>query len=354
MKRRRQGRESNARTLSGTPSGTKEEAEAEDEEREDEEEEQNEEGEVGQQVEGPRAQLRPQFVASTNAFSQMATPLGRSAIAWPAPLRVTLSVLRRHNGWRPGSNCAGYLDRGHSAGAQAQVLIANVYHNVQGLCVATRSQIERELESELGPTRTSHSGKSHQNTKAKCAGRLLGVPPSTVSNTMSILRRRGVQPGRPRGRRRGAAITSNKRAIKMVLTREALALAVSGQPKTHFIRVVSRLAEAGVDVGGGWHSASFCEGVEHAANAHLAQLVGLNLARPLPGLGVRSDFQIIFDGGTIGKVFRTSRDPLLLIGLLASDPDSGLVQDRTRVRHAFALFPFGARRVALANASVHA
>ena len=47
-------------------------------------------------------------------------------------------------------------------------------------------------------------------------------------------------------------------------------------------------------------------------------------------------------------------DPLLLIGLLASDPDSGLVQDRTRVRHAFALFPFGARRVALANASVHA
>ena len=140
----------------------------------------------------------------------------------------------------------------------------------------------------------------------------------------------------------------------MVLTREALALAVAGQPKTNFIRVVSRLAEAGVDVGGGWHNASFCEGVEHAANAQLAQLVGLNLARPLPGLGVRSDFQIIFDGGTIGKVFRTSRDPLLLIGLLASDPDSGLVQDRTRVTHAFALFPFGARRVAPANASVHA
>ena len=34
----------------------------------------------------------------------------------------------------------------------------------------------------------------------------------------------------------------------MVLTREALALAVAGQPKTNFIRVVSRLAEAGVDV----------------------------------------------------------------------------------------------------------
>ena len=306
----------------------------------------------------------------------MATPPGGSAIAWPAPAmvggaaarpaltkaavnrswpappRVTLSVKRRHNGWHPESNCVGYLDRGHSAGAQAQVLIANVYHNVQRLGAATRSQIERELE--LGPARTSHSGRSHQDSRAKCAGGLLGVAPSTVSNTISNLRRRGVQPGRARGRRRGAAITSNEGAAKLVLTREALALAVSGQPKTHFIRVVSRLAEAGVDVGGGWHSASFCEGVEHAANAQLAQLVGLNLARPLPGLGVRSDFQIIFDGGTIGKVFRTSRDPLLLIGLLASDPDSGLVQDRTRVRHAFALFPFGARRVALANASVHA
>ena len=270
--------------------------------------------------------------------------------SWPAPLRVRLSVKRRHNGWRPGSNCAGYLDRGHSAGAQAQVLIANVYQNVQRLGAATRSQIEREL----GPARTSHSGKSHQGSRATCAGRLLGVAPSTVSNTISNLQRRGVQPGRARGRRRGAAITSNKGAAKMVLTREALALAVAGQPKTNFIRVVSRLAEAGVDVGGGWHNASFCEGVEHAANAQLAQLVGLNLARPLPGLGVRSDFQIIFDGGTIGKVFRTSRDPLLLIGLLASDPDSGLVQDRTRVRHAFALFPFGARRVAPANASVHA
>ena len=212
----------------------------------------------------------------------------------------------RHNGWHPESNCVGYLDRGHSARAQAQVLIANVYHNVQRLGAATRSQIERELE--LGPARTRHSGRSHQDSRAKCAGRLLGVAPSTVSNTISNLRRRGVQPGRPRGRRRGAAITSNE---------------------TNFIRVVSWLAEAGVDVGGGWHSASFCEGVEHAANAQLAQLVGLNLARPLPGLGIRSDFQIIFDGGTIGKVFRTSRDPLLLIGLLASDPDSGLVQDRT-------------------------
>ena len=304
----------------------------------------------------------------------MATSMGKSAIAWPvpamvggaaarpaptkaavnrswpAPPRVTLSVKRRHNGWRPGSNCAGYLDRGHSAGAQAQVLIANVYHNVQRLGAAARSQIERKL----GPARTSHSGRSHQDSRATCAGRLLGVAPSTVSNTISNLRRRGVQPGRARGRRRGAAITSNEGAAKMVLTREALALAVAGQPKTNFIRVVSRLAEAGVDVGGGWHNASFCEGVEHAANAQLAQLVGLNLARPLPGLGVRSDFQIIFDGGTIGKVFRTSRDPLLLIGLLASDPDSGLVQDRTRVRHAFALFPFGARRVAPANASVHA
>ena len=304
----------------------------------------------------------------------MATSMGKSAIAWPvpamvggaaarpaptkaaanrswpAPPRVTLSVKRRHNGWRPGSNCAGYLDRGHSAGAQAQVLIANVYHNVQRLGAATRSQIEREL----GPARTSHSGRSHQDSRATCAGRLLGVAPSTVSNTISNLRRRGVQPGRARGRRRGAAITSNEGAAKMVLTREALALAVAGQPKTNFIRVVSRLAEAGVDVGGGWHNASFCEGVEHVANAQLAQLVGLNLARPLPGLGVRSDFQIIFDGGTIGKVFRTSRDPLLLIGLLASDPDSGLVQDRTRVRHAFALFPSGARRVAPASASVHA
>ena len=307
----------------------------------------------------------------------MATSIGKSAIAWPvpamvggaaarpaptkaaanrswpAPPRVTLSVKRRHNGWRPGSNCAGYLDRGHSTGAQAQVLIANVYHNVQRLGAATRWQIERELE--LGPARTSHSGRSHQDSRATCAGRLLGVAPSTVSNTISNLRRRGVQPGRARGLKpMKAAITSDEGAAKMVLTREALALAVAGQPKTNFIRVVSRLAEAGVDVGGGWHSASFCEGVEHAANAQLAQLVGLNLARPLPGLGVRSDFQIIFDGGTIGKVFRTSRDPLLLIGLLASDPDSGLVQDRTRVRHAFALFPFGARRVAPANASVHA
>ena len=227
-------------------------------------------------AEGPRAWPSPQSIP-------MATPPGGSAIAWlapamvggaaarpaltkaavnrswPAPPRVTLSVKRRHNGWHPESNCVGYLDRGHSAGAQAQVLIANVYHNVQRLGAATRSQIERELE--LGPASTSHSGRSHQDSRAKCAGGLLGVAPSTVSNTISNLRRRGVQPGRPRGRRRGAAITSNE---------------------TNFIRVVSWLAEAGVDVGGGWHSASFCEGVEHAANAQLAHLVGLNLARPLP------------------------------------------------------------------------
>ena len=95
----------------------------------------------------------------------------------------------------------------------------------------------------------------------------------------------------------------------MVLTREALALAVAGQPKTNFIRVVSRLAEMGVDVGGGWHNASFCEGVEHAANAQLAQLVGLNLARPLPGLGVR----LILGGETGGRRNRATEARQLLL-----------------------------------------
>ena len=63
---RRRSHDKNHQELPSEPSGTKEEAETEDEEREEEEEEQREEGEVGQQVEGPRAQPRPQIVASTN------------------------------------------------------------------------------------------------------------------------------------------------------------------------------------------------------------------------------------------------------------------------------------------------
>ncbi len=170
---------------------------------------------------------RPALVA---AQPLIPAPASERPAAWPTPPRGGLQVKRRRSGWRPGVNCAGYLDRGHSASAQAQALIANVYHNVQRLGVATRSRIEKEL----GPTRPRHSGRSHQDSRATCAGRLLGVPPSTVSNTISNLRRRGVQPGRARGRR--PAIAPNDGAAKAVLTREALALAVAGQPKTDFRR----------------------------------------------------------------------------------------------------------------------
>ncbi len=75
------------------------------------------------------------------------------------------------------------------------------------------------------------------------------------------------------------------------------------------------------------HTASFVEAVEVAALHRLRKCLSALMTNPLTGLGIRSDFQVVFDGATIGKVFKSSRDPLVLTGLLISEPATGRIQD---------------------------
>jgi hypothetical protein len=55
----------------------------------------------------------------------------------------------------------------------------------------------------------------------------------------------------------------------------------------------------------------------------LAQNTRASLAREAPGLGTLSDVEIALDGATVGKVYPSSNDPMLLVGLILTSPAAG-------------------------------
>jgi hypothetical protein len=44
---------------------------------------------------------------------------------------------------------------------------------------------------------------------------------------------------------------------------------------------------------------------------------------PLLGLGIPSDVEVAFDGATVGKVYKSPRDPMVLVGLVITSPVNG-------------------------------
>ena len=235
--------------------------------------------------------------------------------------------------WTVGENCVGFVDRGHSISPQSQVLIANVAQNVRRCSDAV-------LEENVNLVTDSARNSKHSRA-TNCAAALLGLAPGTVSRVASLVETKGLQAGRARGRtRKGSGALGRKKTkggvcksklspadVKHTLIREAIALETSGQSRMSWPAVLCRLQSAGLAIGRSWHSRFFPEAVEVASAACLDSNLGAYLAEEVPSLGVRSCFQIIFDGGTIGKAFRSSRDPLLLCGLLKSDAATGRIRD---------------------------
>ena len=117
-----------------------------------------------------------------------------------------------------------------------------------------------------------------------------------------------------------APLESEIELAQLRVGRAVLAAAVEGRSRASQLREMHRLRIAGCDVGRSLHTERFMEVFEYCM-AEVTQKLQDNAMRALvPALGIRSDFGLFADGATIGKIFRSVRSSVLLVGAFFSTP----------------------------------
>ena len=104
---------------------------------------------------------------------------------------------------------------------------------------------------------------------------------------------------------------------------EVLAGAFQGHSDAAYIRSISRYITNGHDMGTKYHSREFIVLVEEVA-ANLCRVARIQMVKAkLPGLGIASDFSLVFDSVSIGAKAFSTEETLELIGLRLSHPACG-------------------------------
>ena len=105
-----------------------------------------------------------------------------------------------------------------------------------------------------------------------------------------------------------------------IMIRQSLANAAKGRPANDFAEDMGRYHVAGIPIGNKYLNNVFTRSVEHVGARVVACAVANLLHMPLPALGIPSDIELFFDPGTIGRVFRSVRSTVNIIGVIFSTP----------------------------------
>jgi len=117
-----------------------------------------------------------------------------------------------------------------------------------------------------------------------------------------------------------APLESELEAAQLRVGRAVLAAAVEGRSRASQVREMHRLRIAGCDVGRSLHSERFTEVFEFCMAMVTRKLEDRAMRALVPALGIRSDFGLFADGATIGKIFKSVRSTVLLVGAFFSTP----------------------------------
>ena len=117
-----------------------------------------------------------------------------------------------------------------------------------------------------------------------------------------------------------APVESELEAAQLRVGRAVLAGAVEGRSRASQVREMHRLRIAGCDVGRSLHSERFTEVFEFCMAMVTRQFGDRAMRARVPALGIRSDFGLFADGATIGKVFKSVRSTVLIVGAFFSTP----------------------------------
>ena len=257
------------------------------------------------------------------------------------------SASRGERGWSPGVDTKGWLSRSRGGCLailpQAKVLIVNGYIGLNSLSRQRLSLILGWLSPGVGFKGALHA---HVLSKIFC------IPADTISYIWKTVRASGYRvttqgrrtdlelpeqgcseatvlddlelpdlveaDGNPRETASGALNADQQAQALRNLVRLALHNAVRGRPHSDFVYDVNQMALAGGKVGNKYHTADFAVACEKFANDDLEKVTVQSLQIILPGLGVKSDLELIGDGGSLGKYYSRGGDSVLIIGIVAS------------------------------------
>ena len=241
---------------------------------------------------------------------------------------------RQRSTWIPGKNTVGWISggrRGSNLTDQCVVVLANAVAVLQEAAVdgrpaapsthvkeASTMQLIMELASRLPPC----SAEKAAPPCVELVVRLARVSRSTVLRA-SASAGRLQKTMHKAGRRTPVQHMKRKRESTVQLktmVRQSLANAVQGRSHAEFTADMARLQLAGVTIGEKYLQRWFTSTVEHVGACAVACAASHLAHRPLPALGIPSDFELFMDPGTIGKVYRSVRSTVNVIGVTISTP----------------------------------
>ena len=117
-----------------------------------------------------------------------------------------------------------------------------------------------------------------------------------------------------------APLESELELAQLRIGRAVLAAAVEGRSRASALREMHRLRIAGCDVGRSLHSERFIEVFEFCMALVTRNMQDNAMRALVPALGIRSDFGLFADGATIGKIYKSVRSSVLLVGAFFSTP----------------------------------
>ncbi len=220
--------------------------------------------------------------------------------------------------WRPGRNCGAWLEGKHGIGAQAQVLIVNLYLNLRRLPAGLSRCILQHLTPGIPVAR---------NFPDRLAAQFLGVSHSTARWVYDRLSSSGWQPAdqdseptppqpTPPGVIAGGLSEIDAMKIRV---REILAICSAGRPDSDYVSAMQRLQSHGLAIGSKQLSRRFVEPVEFLAATAARALTAGSLSTVSPSLGIASDLSIVWDGVSIGARSFSRYETLYLVGAVYMD-----------------------------------
>ena len=227
--------------------------------------------------------------------------------------------------------------RGIQSNPEVGKVVGNCVEILDSLVVAGRGQ-RRAIGPELAAVRTrdllgelfrrlpvASTDSRGVALSARVAGALCGIPArrakehhtkylrsaceSPTSTSTSAVR---TAPSAP--------LESELELAQLRVGRAVLAAAVEGRSRASQVREMHRLRIAGCDVGRSLHTERFAEVFEFCMALVTRKMQDHAMRALVPALGIRSDFGLFADGATIGKIFKSVRSSVLLVGAFFSTP----------------------------------
>ena len=213
--------------------------------------------------------------------------------------------------WEPGVNMGKWgSTQSEGFGPDAQAMLANICLKVKRIPGKVRKHI------------LSHVGMAGLGGSIwQLAGALVCLSSTTIHKWFTRVKENSWALIRPRGRykTRQIAIQTGKGDETQNLVRLCLSSASEGRSLREYERDVARYALAGGVIGNNNYTRQFAREAQHVGATLLRLLDAEDLKMILPGIGIPSDFAVMFDGVSLDKgMFSRHGSVLMLAGSMIS------------------------------------